>query len=74
MLKAVIVLVLLAATYVLDMPGWAQAVAYAVFIVVGWVSMWWAVETLLFDWLASRRRVKILTLIKNATLEVRPEF
>ena len=70
---SVVVFALLALVYYLEMPTWAQALAYAVFIVVAWVSMWWAVETLLFDWLASRREMTIYAAIQRAELRVLPE-
>jgi hypothetical protein len=67
------VLALLVLVYLLALPQWVQAIAYAVFIVVGWVSLWWAVETLLFDWLEGRRLARVLDLIDRAQVEVRPE-
>jgi hypothetical protein len=70
---SVIVFLLLAAAYVLALPGWVQALAYAVFIVVAWVSLWWAVETLLFDWLADRRLIRILETLRAAEWRLEPE-
>lgn len=70
---SLIVMALLGIAYGLDAPGWIQAVAYAIFIVVAWVSMWWAAETLLFDWLASRRMMLVLEAIRGAVIEIRPE-
>jgi hypothetical protein len=68
-----LVFALLAGAFLLGLPGWVQAIAYAVFIVVAWVAMWWAAETLLFDWLASRRQITILQAIQCAELRVQPE-
>jgi hypothetical protein len=70
---SLIVLMLLGAAYYFSWPLWAQAVSYAIFIVVAWVSMWWAVETLLFDWLADRRLSRVYALIDAANMEIRAE-
>jgi hypothetical protein len=70
---SVAVLALLGVVHYLAMPQWVQALAYAVFIVVAWVSMWWAVETLLFDWLANRREITIYAAIQRAELRILPE-
>lgn len=68
-----IVLALVIAAYYFEWPTWAQAGAYAIFIVVAWVAMWWAVETLLFDWLVDRRMGRVYALIDAANVEVRAE-
>ncbi len=73
LILSLIVLALLGLAYVLGWPQWAQAIAYAIFIVVAWVSMWWAAETLLFDWLADRRMANVYALIDAANVEVRAD-
>lgn len=72
-LLTLIVLAVLGLAYYLELPSWLQAVAYAVFIVVAWVSMWWAAETLLFDSLATRRLIRVLERIRSAGVQLQPE-
>ena len=70
---SLLVLTLLGVAYFFDWPTWAQAIAYAIFIIVAWVSMWWAAETLLFDWMEDRRLSRVYALIDAANVEVRAE-
>jgi hypothetical protein len=73
LLLTLIVTGLLAVVYFLNWPPWLQALAYAVFIVVAWVSLWWAVETLLFDPLEHHRLDKVLTIIGTAEVDIQPD-
>jgi hypothetical protein len=68
----VLVILLMAVAYFLELPTWLQLLAYAVFIVVAWVSLWWAVETILFDWLQSHRLGRVLRVIGDADLSIQP--
>lgn len=73
LILSLLVLALLGVAYYFAWPTWAQAVAYAVFIVVAWVSLWWAVETLLFDWLEDQRLARVYDVIDAANMEIRAE-
>jgi hypothetical protein len=70
---SLILLAVVALVTVMGWPQWVQAIAYVVFIVVAWVAMWWAVETLMFDWLEDQRLARVLDLIDRANVELRPE-
>lgn len=69
----IIALIPLALAYFLNWPKIVQDLAYAGFLVVGWVAMWCAVEYLLFDWIASQRQARVLNYIRGGKLHILPE-
>lgn len=69
----VVVLIPLGLAYTLNWPQIVQILTYAIFLVVGWVAMWCAVEYLLFDWIASQRQANVYDYIRRGTVHILPE-